>query len=465
MNISELMRLDIAKRADASFKKVKEVQAILNASITFIEDDGVRRDGKLAGIPVALKDNISTKGIRTTAASNILDDYIPIYDATIVKKLADAGAVFVSKSSMDELAMGGTNRTANIGPCLNPYDPKRITGGSSGGSAALVACGAVPLAIGSDTGDSVRKPASYCGVVGVKPSYGRISRYGIIPYASSLDHVGYFTTNVADAALALEVLAGRDDLDMTSSSIPVPQYSKLLNADIEGKRILIFDNVLKAIKDDDILSAFEKLIAGLKSKGAIIETVHFRDDLMKCLFPTYFIIANAEATANHSNLDGIRFGHRIDGDSMEEVMINTRTRGFSSFIKKRFVIGSYSLFEENQDRLLRKAQKVRRLICDEVLNKLKTADVLIAPASGSIAPLIDSPSTDELNDEYLVVENHMVIGNFAGLPSMTLPLGQKEGMPFGVNITCNAFDETGMFTIGKAIEEISGLKDLTKEVL
>ncbi len=464
MSIDELMVLDIKDRANESYKKVRAINEKLNAVITFIDDDGERHEGKLAGIPVALKDNISTRGIKTTAASDILDNYVPVYDATIVTKLKEAGAKFVAKTSMDELAMGGTNRTANIGPCLNPYDLSRITGGSSGGSAALVAAGAVPLAIGSDTGDSVRKPAAYCGVVGVKPSYGRISRYGIIPYASSLDHVGYFTANVKDAALALEVLAGRDDKDMTSSFMPVENYSEVLNGNVKGKKVLIFGNVLEAITDEKIKERFNKVVDGLKERGAEVTTVHFDDDLMKCLFPTYFIIANAEATANHSNLDGVRFGHRVDGDSMEEVMINTRTRGFSSFIKKRFVIGSYSLFEENQERLLKKAQRVRRLICDEVLKELKEADAIIAPAAGSVAPRLNDSSSDELSDEYLIAENHMVIGNFAGLPSMTLPMGYKDDMPIGINITCNAFKETDMFNIAQAIENITGCKDMIKEV-
>ena len=465
MDIRTLEEMPISERKAYALKKVKELQDKLNASITIIENDEVKADGKLKGIPVALKDNISTKGIKTTAASDILDNYVPVYDATIVKKLKEAGAIFVSKTSMDELAMGGTNRTANIGPCHNPYDLDRITGGSSGGSAALVAAGAVPLAIGSDTGDSVRKPAAYCGIVGVKPSYGRISRYGIIPYASSLDHVGYFTTNVEDAALALEVLAGRDDLDMTSSYEEVLEYSKLLDANVKGRRLAIFGNVYDAISDSSIKEAFDKIIVSLEDKGAIIKKVYFDGDLMKCLFPTYFIIANAEATANHSNLDGVRFGHRVDGDSMEDVMMATRTRGFSSFIKKRFVIGSYSLFEENQERLLKKAQRVRRLIVEAVLNELKEVDALLAPASGSIAPRLDDPSSDELSDEYLIAENHMVIGNFGGLPSMTLPMGFKDDLPIGINITCNAFKEEEMFDIALAIEDITGLKGHVKEVL
>lgn len=466
MSIDSLMNQDIKTRCNEAYEKVVAYQDKLNATITAIDPKDIDYDkleGKLKGIPVALKDNVSTKGIKTTAASRILDNYYPVYDATIVEKLRKEGAVFVSKASMDELAMGGSNLTSMIGPCHNPYDLNRISGGSSGGSAVLVASGAVSVAIGSDTGDSVRKPAGYCGVVGVKPTYGRISRYGIIPYASSLDHVGYFTRNIKDASLVLEVLAGRDDHDMTSSFEKVDEYSKLLNSNVEGKKILVFDNVVENIREDIIINSFNNVIKGLEEKGAVIKHVRFDDKLMKALFPTYFIIANAEATANHSNLDGIRFGHRVDGNTMEEIMINTRTRGFSSFIKQRFVVGSYSLFEENQERLLKKAQRVRRLIVDEVMKELKDADCLIAPASGNVAPLIKGNKSDELAPEYLIAENHLVIGNFGGLPSLTQPMGFKDNLPFGVNITCNPFKEADMFNIALAIEEITGLKDLVKE--
>ena len=465
MSFQEVLKKDVQIRCEEAYAKVIAYQVKLNATITPVDPSEQLTEvktGKLAGIPIALKDNVSTKGIRTTAASNILDNYVPVFDATIAKKLKEAGAVVVSKASMDELAMGGTNKTANIGPCHNPYDLDRISGGSSGGSAVLVASGVVPMAIGSDTGDSVRKPASFCGVVGVKPSYGRISRYGIIPYASSLDHVGYFTTNVEDAALTLEVLAGRDDKDMTSSYEPVLEYSKLLNSDVNGKKILILKNVVDAIKDETILVAFSKVVEGLKEKGAIVKEVSFDNNLMRALFPTYFVIANAEATANHSNLDGIRFGHRVNGESMEDVMINSRTRGFSSFIKKRFVVGSYSLFEENQERMLKKAQRVRRLIVDAIMAELRNADCLIAPASGLVAPKLDEV-VDESSDEYLIAENHMVIANFAGLPSLTQPMGFKEGLPFGINLTANPFKEDVLFDIALCVEEITGLKDIVKE--
>lgn len=466
MIIEELLNKNPDARVQESYKKACDVQEKLNASITLIDPTEQLEncnEGKLFKIPYALKDNFNFKGVLATSGCKILDNHISIYDATVVKKLKEAGAVCVSKASMDELAMGGTNLTSLIGPCHNPYDLNRISGGSSGGSAVLVASGVVPFAIGSDTGDSVRKPASLCGVIGVKPTYGRISRYGVIPYASSLDHVGYFTNSVKDSALLLEVLAGRDDLDVTSSFEPVPNYSELLNDGVKGKKVLVFKNVTNAISSKEVLDSFDKVVNGLKDRGAIVKEVEFDHDLMKSLFPVYYVISNCEATANHSNLDGIRFGHRVEGESMEEVMINSRTRGFGPLIKKRFVVGSYSLFEENQEKVLRKAQKIRRLIADDIMKELKDADCLIAPASGSGAPLITGNDSDALSDEYLVAENHLVIGNFLGLPSMTLPMGSVEGLPVGVNITCNAFKEVDMFNIAKDIEEITDLKNNTKE--
>lgn len=451
-----------ANNIDASIEKLHKYNEKLNNIVTFVEPK-VEGKGKLDNVAVVLKDNINTKGVLTTASCKILDNYVPVYNAHIVDKIRQEGGVIVAKASMDELAMGGTNLTALTGPVKNPYDLNRISGGSSGGSAVAVASNAVALAIGSDTGDSVRKPASFNGIVGVKPTYGRISRYGIIPYSSSLDHVGYFTTNVKDAALALEVLAGRDDRDMTSSYLPVEEYSTNLNADIKDKKILVFKNVIDAITNKDVLDSFNKVVAGLKEKGAIVEEVSFDETLMRAILPTYYIIANAEATANHSNLSGLLFGERVNGKSIDELMINSRTAGFGPWIKKRFIIGSYALKEDNQERIFRKAQKIRRLIVNDVMAKLKDADGLIAPASPSVAPLINNTSTNELTDEYLVADNHMVIGNFAGLPSITLPMGYSEGLPLGVNLTCNPFKEQDMFNISLAVEDITGLSDVTKE--
>lgn len=461
----------VETRIQKAIDKAHASQDKLNAVVSFIDPceqienlKAIDKSAPLYGVPMALKDNINTKGILTTASSRILDNYVPVYDATIVKKLQQAGAISIAKASMDELGMGGTNKNAYRGEVHNAWDTSRISGGSSGGSAVLVASGVVPFAIGTDTGDSVRKPAAFNGVIGMKPTYGRISRYGIIPYASSLDHVGYFTTAIEDAALLLEVLAGRDDQDMTSSYRKVETYASNINADITGKKIAIIDNVQEGVEDSEIKANFQALMDKLVARGAIVEHIRFQDNLMHALFPTYYILANAEATANHSNLDGIRFGMREDGESVEDVMIHSRTKGFSSYVRKRFVAGSYSLFVENQEKVFRKAQKVRRLIVEEVQKTLDNYDVIIASASGNIAPLSENSADEALSNESMVTENHMIIGNFGGFPSITIPTGFVEGMPIAINMSANAFDEQVLFNIGKAIEEETKLKGNDSEV-
>jgi|LAHS01.1.fsa_nt_gb aspartyl-tRNA(Asn)/glutamyl-tRNA(Gln) amidotransferase subunit A len=457
------------KRVKDAYAKAQALQPKLNDVITFVDPEeqlkNLPSEGLMRGVPIVLKDNVNTKGIRTTAGSRILSNYVPVYDAEIVEKLRKAGAVYIAKSSMDELAMGGTNLTCFTGPAYNPWDTRRMTGGSSGGSAALVASGVVPMAIGSDTGDSVRKPASFCGVVGVKPTYGRISRYGIIQYASSLDHVGYFTRNVEDACLTLKVLAGRDDRDMTSSNKEVPDYSALLNADLKGRKIAVLGNVVKNISNAETVKMFNDLMDQLRAKGAQVDVYDFDENVMRAILPAYFIIANCEATSNDSNLDGIRFGVREEGEDMAQIMTNSRTKGFGPLIRRRFVIGSYGLFEANQERIFRKAQKVRRVVVNAMDACLKEYDAIVAPASGNIAPLIKSnEDQDALSDENLIAENYMAMANFSGYPSMTVPMGFEEGCPIGLNITCRAFEETTMFDVAKAVEDITGYKDLQAEV-
>lgn len=471
MEIKQIKDKDVKTRVYDAIAKAKAVQPKLNAVVTFVDVEeqlknlaNIDPSAPLYGIPVVLKDNVNTKGVLTTASSRILNNYVPVYDACITEKLKEAGAIIIAKASMDELGMGGTNLSAYTGPVHNPYDVTRISGGSSGGSAVLAAADVAPITIGTDTGDSIRKPAAYNGVIGMKPTYGRISRYGIIPYASSLDHVGYFATNMEDAAVALSVLAGRDDRDMTSSYQEVPDYAGLLHADIKGKKIAILDNVQNAIKDEAILQNFNELIDKLEKRGAIVEHVSLNEELLSVLLPTYYIIANAEATANHSNLDGIRYGQREAGNSVEEVMINSRTKGFSSYIRKRFVIGSYSLFVENQDKLLRKAQKVRRLIVNELKQILDQYDITIASAAATIAPHPEDSVDETLNSTYLIAENHMIMGNFSGYPSMSVPSGFVEGMPVGINMIAKPFEEQTLFNIGKAIEEETGLAGHVAEV-
>lgn len=472
MTITEMLKEkdQVQQHVDEAVKKAEASQPILNAIVTMVDPSEQveqlkgKEDGLLYGVPVVLKDNVCTKGIRTTASSKILENYVPVYNAHIVDKLKAAGAVIIAKASMDELAMGGTNLTAATGPVLNPYDTSRMAGGSSGGSAALVSAKVVPLAIGSDTGDSVRKPASFCGIIGMKPTYGRISRYGVIPYSSSLDHVGYFTRSVEDAAIALEVLAGRDDRDMTSSYREVPHYLDALTHDIHGKKIAVIKNVMDNLNNEETTQLFNQLMDQLRGKGAEVIEVVLDENLMKALLPTYYLIANCEATANHSNLDGIRFGVQQAGDSAEQIMINSRTAGFGSLIRKRFVIGSYGLFVENQEKLFRQAQRVRCLIVEEVNRVLNDVDVLVAPASRAGAPKLDDVSRDQLEDGYLIAENHMVLGNFTGYPSCTVPMGMVDDMPVGINLTAKAFDEGNLLNLCLAIEDITGLKDAGKEL-
>lgn len=447
----------------------RKQQPLLNAMVSFMEVDEAISEaknskGKMAGVPIVLKDNVLTKGVRTTGSVQILDNYIGAYDATITKKLKDAGAVIIGKSALDGLGMGGTGTNCHTGFVHNPYDLNRMAGGSSVGSAVLVASGAVAFSIGSDTGDSVRKPASFVGIVGVKPTYGRISRYGIIPYASSLDHVGYFTRSVEDAALALEVLAGRDDKDMTSSTREVEDYLANLNGDLKGKKIGILQNVIDAIKKDQTLVLFNELIEKCVNAGATVHMINMDQTRLQACLPVYYIIANSEATANHSNLDGVRYGMQERGDTLEELMTNSRTKGFSFLLRKRFVIGSYSLADENQDLLLRKAQKVRRLLVEDYKTALSDIDVLIAPASGDVAPLLTDTSADQLSARYLIAENHMVLGNFSGYPSMTIPMGKIDGLPIGINITAKPFEEQVMFDIALGMENLTGCKNMTAEV-
>lgn len=468
MRININNKNEAIKVCNASLEAAKESQDSLNAVVTFVEDidsqfDGVSEDAKLFGVPYAAKDNFSTKGIRTTASSKILDNFIPVYDATVIEKLKAAGAVVVTKTSMDELGMGGTNLNAYTGICHNPWDVNRISGGSSGGSAALVASGIVPFALGSDTGDSVRKPAAYTGIVGVKPTYGRISRYGVVPYASSLDHVGYFTTSINDAATLLEVIAGRDNHDMTSSWKEVEAYSANLNADIAGKNIAVLKPVYDDIKDEEIKAQFDSLLNKLKDAGANIEFVSMDGKLLRAVATTYYIIANAEASANHSNLDGIRFGERVDGETLEEIMMNSRTEGLGLSVRKRSVVGSYALFTENQEKIFRKAQRVRRVIVNAYTALFNDFDAVLTPAAPTVAPTIEEAKVMITNDE--IAENHMTINNLCGNPALTQCIGFVEGMPISVQVSTKAFDEQTMFNIASAIEAMCDMEGNCMEVV
>lgn len=425
-----------------------------NAVVSFVEMENPIKDGKLSGWDVALKDNINMKGTLTTASSHMLSNYKSIYNATVVEKLLDAGVNVVAKASMDELGMGGYNLTAHTGPVLNPHNKAYSAGGSSGGSAALVASGLVRMALGTDTGDSVRKPASYTGVVGFKPSYGLISRYGVIPYAGSLDHVGVFTQTVKDAAISLEVLAGKDPRDMTTLDKDVVSYSNLLNIDLEGKRIGIFKNVVDVIEDENVLDVFNNLLSKLESKGAILVEKSLDQDLARTLFPTYSVISNAEAITHHANLDGLRFGLSKEGETLEEVMIHSRSEGFGLQVKERFIYGAYALENDNQFTIYDQARKVRQLLVDAYTAFYDDVDVMIVPASPSTAPRLDADAKDSKTDLFLIAENHMVINNFSGYPSITVPMGLIDNMPIGVNISAFKQEDAKLLGFAKQFETI-----------
>ena len=444
-----------------SVKMAKESQSTVNAFVTIVENyNKEESDSVLSGIPYALKDNFSTKGILTTGSSNILKDYVPVFDSTVYKKLKEAGAVLMGKTVLDELAMGGSGLTGHTGIVRNPLDNTRITGGSSAGSAAAVAMGLVPFAIGSDTGDSVRKPASYCGVVGFKPTYGRISRWGMFPFASSLDHVGVLTRNVMDAAIVVDALKGKDEKDMTTLEDEGLKYSENLNCSLKEKKLFYIKEILESAnagEAKDVANNFHEVIDKLRKEGCTVEEVSFRKDLLEVIYPTYFIISCAEATSNNSNLTGFIFGPRGKGETPEEVMINTRSEGFAEMIKRRFIIGSYVLERENQEILFLNAKRVRNMIVTEMNKLFEKYDGLILPAAGSTAPKINpSEEVDRLGDEYLLLENHLAIGNFGGYPSITLPSGFIDNMPIAINLTCKAKDDLNCLQIANEIEKTLG---------
>lgn len=457
--------LSIKEYYEELFKEVEIQQKRLNAFVTITKDEAMKNlesiefNNLLDGIPFILKDNYNTKGIKTTASSRMLEDYVPVYNAYVVDLLNKSGVRLVGKASMDELAMGGTNKSALTGPVYNPWDSRRIAGGSSGGSAAVVASGLVPFSLGSDTGDSIRKPAGFCGIVGFKPTWGRISRYGVIPYASSLDHVGAFTRNVRDMAIVIETMAGRDNRDMTSSFKEVPHYLDNLSDDIRGMKIAVLKTVSDEIRNKEIKANFEMVINKLKDLGAIVEEVEMEKTLLRCLLPTYTIISNAEATSNHSCLDGIKYGDRQDGKTTDEVMINSRTHGFGDHIKRRFILGNLALATENQEKMFRKAQRVRRIVVEELNKIYDNYDIILTPNSGSVAPLVDEANDDRLSDEYIILENHLALGNFAGTPSLTLPTGFVDSMPIAVNLMGRVFEEQTVLNVSYALENVLGFKN------
>ena len=442
-----------------------------NSFVTILDKVKIKdNDSLLSGIPYSLKDNFSTSGILTTSSSNILKDYVPVYDATVYKKLKKAGASLVGKTVLDELAMGGTGTTGHTGVVRNPYDKNRMIGGSSAGSVASVALGIVPFSIGSDTGDSIRKPASFGGVVGFKPTYGLISRYGLFAFASSLDHVGVVSRNVMDNCLVVDAIKGYDPQDMVTYKSE-GNLQDSLGSDIRGKKLFFIKEVCgkDTFKDSNdlelkkVINSFHEMLDKFREAGFIIEEVSIDKSLLEAIYPAYMCISCAEATSNNANLTGIQFGPRGSGDTVDEVIMDARTKGFSELIKRRFVLGSYILQKENQEKLFLNACRVRRMVVDKINELFKEYDGMIAPCSGGVAPTFDS-SSEKLSDRYLILENHMVIGNFGGFPSISIPFMKIDGLPVGLNLTGRVKEDGEVLNMALKMEELTGLKDIYAEV-
>lgn len=456
-----------------SLEKAHKVQDKCNAFVTIIDDaKGVDvTDSLLSGIPCGIKDNYSTKGILSTGSSNTLKDYIPFFDATAITNLKNNGAVMIGKCTMDEFGMGGTGTTAHTGVQKNPWDLSRMCAGSSSGSAASVASGVYPYATGSDTGDSIRKPAAYCGIVGYKPTYGMISRYGLFAFASSLDHLGCLTRSVEDAAIVVDAMKGIDKRDMTSWDSSNIHLYESLSSDVKGKKLCYIKEICDPSNYPDAseetkqhLDNFYKTIELCKKIGMEVSEVSIDKKLLDALGSVYNIISCAEATSNMSNLTGIIFGPRVNADNYEDMMKKYRTEGFSSLIKRRFIIGSYVLQAQNKDRYFNNAQRVRRLLVDAWKDLYKEYDAVILPVGSGPAKYLDDSKNKKFTNSN-ILEEHLQIGNFGGFPSITIPNGFINNLPVGVNITGNCYDDVNVLNIAYALESEMNYKgQIAKEV-
>ena len=452
---------------EESLERSHKLQEECNAFVTILDDakEVSVTDNILSGIPYGIKDNYSTKGILSTGSSNTLKDYVPFFTATAIEKLENAGAVAVNKTVMDEFGMGGTGTTGHTGIVRNPWDKTRMCAGSSAGSACAVAAGVYPYATGSDTGDSIRKPAAYCGIVGYKPTYGMISRYGLFPFASSLDHCGVLTRNVKDAAIVVDTMKGIDKNDMTSWDSSNINLTESLTGEVKGKKLCYikeicnvenYPNASDELKEH--LKNFEKAVEKCKELGMKVEEVSVDQTLLNAIASTYVVISCAEATSNMSNLTGIIFGPRAEANNHVEMMKKYRTEGFSPLIKRRFVIGSYVLQAQNKNRYFFNAQRVRRLLVDEWKKLFKEYDAVILPVGSGPAKHLDG-SKDILDENTAVLEEHLQVGNFGGFPSITIPDGFIDNLPVALNITGNCYDDENVLNIAYAIENAMEYKN------
>jgi len=410
----------------------------------------------LAGVPVAIKDVISTRGIRTTCASKMLEHYVPPYDATAVERLEKAGALFLGKANCDEFAMGGSNENSAYGPVRNPVAPDRVPGGSSGGSAAAVAADLAVVSLGTDTGGSIRQPGSYCGIPALMPTYGRVSRCGLVAFASSLDKIGPFATNVSDAAAVLSVIAGHDPNDSTSAAIPVPDYLATIAQSVEGLRIGVPEDYFGAGLDDEVKERVQSAIATLEKLGCRRIPLHMPHT--DYAIATYYIIATAEASSNLARYDGVRYGLRVPEGTLSDMYRKTRGRGFGPEVKRRIMLGTYALSSGYYDAYYLRAQKVRSLVARDFADAFQKVDVIVTPTAPTPAFKLGEKSADPL--QMYLADIYTVTGSLAGVPGISVPCGEtKAGLPVGLQIFGRHFDEARVLQVARAYELAFGNAD------
>ncbi|MGG1520020.1 Asp-tRNA(Asn)/Glu-tRNA(Gln) amidotransferase subunit GatA [Paenibacillus oryzisoli] len=456
--------ISVSDLVDQSYTRIQQVENKVRAFLTLDEENaraaaaqldkqlasGGAARGALFGLPVGIKDNLVTEGLRTTCASKFLSNYMPIYDATVVSKLKDAQTVTIGKLNMDEFAMGGSNENSAYHPTHNPWNTDYVPGGSSGGSAAAVAAGEVYFALGSDTGGSIRQPAAYCGIVGLKPTYGLVSRYGLVAFASSLDQIGPLTKNVEDAAYALQAIAGYDPKDSTSANVALPDYQSALTGDVKGLRIGVPKEYLGKGIDPAVKEKVLEALKELEAQGAVWEEVTLPHS--EYAVATYYLLASSEASSNLARFDGIRYGVRSDNaNNLLDVYNLSRSEGFGPEVKRRIMLGTYALSSGYYDAYYKKAQQVRTLIKQDFDQVFANYDVIIGPTAPTPAFKIGAQSSDPLT---MYLNDIMTIPvSLAGIPAISVPCGFVNDMPVGLQIIGKALDEATVLRVAHAFEQ------------
>lgn len=455
-------QVSVVELVKSFIERIEGLNSAINAYITVIKENSLKKAEEMqsmiqkgqkqaiSGVPLAIKDNICTLGVKTTCSSKILANFVPPYESTVTQKLLDSGCIVIGKTNLDEFAMGSSTENSAFGITKNPWDITTIPGGSSGGSAAAVAAGMCPGALGSDTGGSIRQPASLCGVVGLKPTYGRVSRFGLVAFASSLDQIGPLTKDVHDSALLLNLIAGYDPKDSTSAPVDVPDFTKVLGLDIKGMKIGIPKEYFAQGIDEEVEKSVKEAVKVLEAQGAIAVEISLPHT--EYGIATYYILANSEASSNLARYDGVKYGVRVDEKNLSDMYFNTRGSGFGQEVKRRIMLGTYSLSSGYYDAYYRKAQQVRTLFMQDFEKAFSDVDIVVTPTSPTaafkIGEKVQDPLTMYMSDVYTLS------GNLTGLPAISIPCGfTKSNLPIGLQFIGRHFDEETIFKIAYLFEQ------------